>query len=162
MFGGTLFSTLQLQSWYVEVARIMNGLIGVAYSEFDNEVGPRLLYQYPAGILSPKSFESISDYVIVGKHLCEKIMIIKIDGVQVLNFSVAIENKKVLADDTLLCQTLTGTVVWTKHTIFCIGICLIREYRHGRMSIFISNPRNDIIMYISNRLSPHFEKSPQL
>jgi hypothetical protein len=73
----------------------LNSLIGVIYSEFDNTVGPQLLYEHPQGVLSHKAFESISDYVIVGKHLCEKVMIIKIEGMQLLNYSVAIENSKV-------------------------------------------------------------------
>lgn len=53
------------------------GLLGITYSEFDNKVGPRLLYSYPSGILSSETFETLSDYVIVGKHLCNKIIAIK-------------------------------------------------------------------------------------
>ena len=70
------------------------GLLGITYSEFDNKVGPRLLYAYPSGILSSETFETLSDYVIVGKHLCNKIIAIKTDDFQFINYSVAIDNSK--------------------------------------------------------------------
>eukprot|EP01041_Mallomonas_annulata_P013466 gene13466-28534_t len=69
-------------------------LLGVTYSEFDNKVGPQLRYQYPSGILSPEVFETLSDYVIVGKHLCGKVIVVKTDELQFLNYSVAIDNPK--------------------------------------------------------------------
>jgi hypothetical protein len=53
------------------------GLLGITYSEFDNKVGPRLLYSYPSDVISSETFETLSDYVIVGKHLCNKIIAIK-------------------------------------------------------------------------------------
>ena len=68
--------------------------LGVIYSEFDNEVGPRLLYQHPPEIMSSKTFEILSDLIIIGKHLCEKIMIFKYDHQQIVNYSVAIDNVK--------------------------------------------------------------------
>lgn len=70
-------------------------LLGVTYSQFDNTVGPQLLYEYPKGTISPDAFEAVSEYVIVGKHLCEKIIMVKVDNIKFLNFSVAIENSKV-------------------------------------------------------------------
>jgi hypothetical protein len=70
------------------------GLLGITYSEFDNKVGPRLLYAYPSGVLSSETFETLSDYVIVGKHLCNKIIAIKTDDFQFINYSVAIDNSK--------------------------------------------------------------------
>lgn len=108
----------------------LNSLMGVTYSEFDNAVGPRLLHQFPEGVLSDKAFESISDYVIVGKHLCEKVIIINIDDVQVLNYSVAIENPKVCRNLSHLTH-LTFISVWTKHTIICAWIYSASKFRHG-------------------------------
>ena len=70
------------------------GLLGITYSEFDNKVGPRLLYAYPSGILSSETFEVLSDYVIVGKHLCNKIIATKTDDFQFINYSMAIDNSK--------------------------------------------------------------------
>jgi hypothetical protein len=69
-------------------------LLGVTYSEFDNIVGPKLLYSHPSNVLSKAEFENLSDYVIVGKHLCGKIIAIKTDALQFLNYSVAIDNVK--------------------------------------------------------------------
>jgi hypothetical protein len=68
--------------------------VGVIYSEFDNEVGPRLLYQYPTEVMTSKTFETLSDLIIVGKHLCEKVMIFKYENQQIVNYSVAIDNSK--------------------------------------------------------------------
>jgi len=70
-------------------------LLGVTYSEFDNAVGPQLLYKYPEDAILPDTFEAVSEYVIVGKHLCEKIIMVKVDNIKFLNYSVAIENSKV-------------------------------------------------------------------
>ena len=72
----------------------LKGFRGVTYSQFDNHVGPRLIYSYPTNVLTKEEFENLSDYAIVGKHLCEKILIIKNDNIQFLNYSIAIENSK--------------------------------------------------------------------
>ena len=40
------------------------------------------------------SFQQLSDYVIVGKHLCKKIIVVKNDDIQYMNYSVAIDNPK--------------------------------------------------------------------
>ena len=72
----------------------VKGFRGVTFSQFDNHVGPRLIYSYPINVLSQEEFENLSDYAIVGKHLCEKILIIKNDLIQFLNYSIAIENSK--------------------------------------------------------------------
>jgi hypothetical protein len=77
-------------------------LLGVTYSEFDNTVGPQLLYEYPEDAISPDTFEAVSEYVIVGKHLCEKIIMVKIDDIKFLNYSVAIENSKVAKKSTYI------------------------------------------------------------
>lgn len=69
-------------------------LLGITYSEFDNKVGPQLLYAYPEGVMTRENFENLSDYVIVGKHLCGKIIAVKTDELQFMNFSVAIDNAK--------------------------------------------------------------------
>ena len=55
---------------------LRNKLIGITYSEFDNTVGPKLQYSYPCDILSKELFESISEYVIMSKQLCNKIIIL--------------------------------------------------------------------------------------
>lgn len=69
-------------------------LLALTYSEFDNQVGPQLRYQYPLDVVSAEDFENISDYVIVGKHLCGKTIVVRNEYYQFVNFSVAIDNKK--------------------------------------------------------------------
>ena len=69
-------------------------LKGLTYSEFDNTVGPKLMYAYPQSILSKERFEELSDYVIVGNHLCRKIIEVKNDDLAYMNYSIAIDNPK--------------------------------------------------------------------
>lgn len=71
-----------------------NPLKGITYSEFDNTVGPRLLGIFPKDAISKEEFEIFSDYVIVGKHLCEKVITIKTDELHYMNYSIAIDNPK--------------------------------------------------------------------
>ena len=68
---------------------------GLTYSEFDNIVGPALRFCYPASALSHEVFEdSLSDYSIVGQHLCGKFIAVKTDTIQFLSYPVAIVNPK--------------------------------------------------------------------
>lgn len=76
------------------IFRVMVELLALTYSEFDNHVGPQLLYQFPADIVSKDDFENMSEYVIVGKHLCEKAISVRADHYQYVNYSVAIDNPK--------------------------------------------------------------------
>lgn len=72
----------------------VSGLRGITYSEFDNVVGPKLRFSYPPDVLPKETFEPLSDYVIVGKHLCDKIILVKTQELQFLNYSVSIDNPK--------------------------------------------------------------------
>jgi hypothetical protein len=79
-------------------------LLGVTYSIFDNIVGTKLLYSYPESIIlrsSPSGvvrledvFEDLSDYVILGKHMCGKIIAVRTEDVTFVNYSMAIDNPK--------------------------------------------------------------------
>ena len=69
-------------------------LLGVTYAEFDNTVGPKLLYSFPEHVMSKECFEDLSDYVIVGKHLCKKIIVVQNNEIKYMNYSVAIDNPK--------------------------------------------------------------------
>ena len=71
----------------------MNSLLCVTYSEFDNKIGPQLRFSWPEGIIN-KYFESLSDYVIVGKHLCGKVISIRYEHFIFMNHSMALENSK--------------------------------------------------------------------
>ena len=72
----------------------MAGFLALSSSEFDNTVRPQLRYQYPFDVVSKETFETISEYVIVGKHLCNKIIAVRTETFQYVNYSVAIDNKK--------------------------------------------------------------------
>ena len=69
-------------------------LLALTYSEFDNKVGPQLRYQFPLNVVSKDDFENLSEYVIVGKHLCYKAIAVRTEQFQFVNYSVAIDNKK--------------------------------------------------------------------
>jgi nitrogen permease regulator 2-like protein len=69
-------------------------LLAVTYSEFDNLAGPQLLYCFPEGVLTKEAFEPVADYVILGKHLCERIITIKLEKFQLISYPIAIENNK--------------------------------------------------------------------
>lgn len=67
---------------------------GVTYSQFDNQLGSKLIYSYPESATSIDEFELLSDYVIVTKQLCNKIFIVKSENKQFINYPVMIENPK--------------------------------------------------------------------
>lgn len=68
---------------------------GLTFSEFDNIVGPALRFCYPPDSLSHEMFEDcLSDYSIVGQHLCGKFIAVKTDTLQFLSYPVAIVNPK--------------------------------------------------------------------
>ena len=70
-------------------------LLGITYTEFDNRVGPQLRFQYPPNIINKETFEDVSSYVIVGKHLSERIITVTIDHHHLfMNYSIAIDNAK--------------------------------------------------------------------
>jgi hypothetical protein len=72
----------------------MKNILGITYSQFDNIVGTKLMCSYPKDVLSTDLFESISDYVIVGKNLSGKTIMIQMDGIKYLNLSICVENSK--------------------------------------------------------------------
>jgi len=69
-------------------------ILGLTYSEFDNKIGPQLRFAYPCDILSKDIFESYSEYVIMSKPLCDKVITVFHKDMKFMNYSVAIENPK--------------------------------------------------------------------
>jgi len=69
-------------------------MLGITYSEFDNIVGPQLQYSYPPKVLSEDTFETLSDYAIVGSHLCNKSIVVKTEDIQFVSYSAIINQKK--------------------------------------------------------------------
>lgn len=68
--------------------------LAITFAEFDNHAGPQLRYSYPPDIITKEAFEPVSDYVILGKHLCERVITIKLEKWQLLSYPIAIENSK--------------------------------------------------------------------
>lgn len=68
--------------------------MGLTYVEFDNHVGPQLRYQYPADVMPMEAFEQLSEYVIVDKHLTNKVIVVQAEKFQYANYSVIIQNTK--------------------------------------------------------------------
>lgn len=102
------------------------GLRGVTYSEFDNKVGPRLKFQYPPNAISSEEFESFAEYVIVGKHLCEKIITVRYGELQFVNYSVAIDNPKY--DRNTLLFAVGFVLEKDVDTVIFIGLCVVVLY----------------------------------
>ena len=69
-------------------------MLGITYSEFDNIVGPQLQYSFPPKVISAETFETLSDYAIVGSHLCNKSIVVKFGDIQFLSYSAVINQKK--------------------------------------------------------------------
>lgn len=69
-------------------------LLAVTYAEFDNHAGPQLRYSYPSDVINKETFEPIADYVILGKHLCERVITVRLEKWQLLSYPIAIENNK--------------------------------------------------------------------
>lgn len=71
-----------------------NELLAITYSEFDNIAGPTMRHCFPPDTITKEAFEPISDYVILGKHLCNKLITVKQDKWQLMSYPIAIENDK--------------------------------------------------------------------
>lgn len=52
----------------------MANIGGVFYAEFDNIVGPKIVYQSPDGFFDPEDFDAVSEYMITKPDLCGKVV----------------------------------------------------------------------------------------
>jgi hypothetical protein len=69
-------------------------LIAITYSEFDKIVGPELKIYYPLDSFRRETFDSLSQYVIMDKEYCERIVMVEMDDWNLLSWSSTIENPK--------------------------------------------------------------------
>jgi nitrogen permease regulator 2-like protein len=51
-----------------------SGILAIFFSEFDNIVGPKIVYQAPAGFITPEDFDAVSEYTITKPDLCGKVV----------------------------------------------------------------------------------------
>ena len=92
-------------------------ILGLTYSEFDNFVGPQLRYAYPVNCLSGEEFERLSDYVIVDKHLTNKMIVVQTENFQFANYSLIINNSKYDRNALLFAfGVLTKASALTRHS----------------------------------------------
>ena len=69
-------------------------LVGVFYSEFDNTVGPQIVYQAPENAVAPETFDAVSDYVITDKDLCGSLLTVNAFGRRILSYPLCVEHAR--------------------------------------------------------------------
>ncbi|CAM9426561.1 unnamed protein product, partial [Phaeothamnion confervicola] len=69
-------------------------LLCVFYSEFDNVTGPKICFQAPQDFLPADKFDGVSDYVIVGKALCQKLISVHAYGYKIVGHPMCIQDEK--------------------------------------------------------------------
>ena len=69
-------------------------LEGMVYSEFDNEVGPKIVCQEPAGFLPQESFEAISNFFFTSKDLCHKVITLNAFHHRFMGYSIRLVDDK--------------------------------------------------------------------
>eukprot|EP00981_Chlorochromonas_danica_P006525 scaffold1420_cov182-Ochromonas_danica.AAC.3 len=69
-------------------------IIAIAYSEFDKIIGPQLKIWYPPDSLQPETFDSFSQYVILDKEYCNRVVRVAMEDYHLLSWSSTVENPK--------------------------------------------------------------------
>lgn len=74
-------------------------LLAVFYCEFFPSYGPKVVYEVPEGFTTPPiepylSFDSVSEYVIPKKELCNRLVVISTPHYKVVGFPVVIESSQ--------------------------------------------------------------------
>ena len=147
---------------------------GVTYSQFDNKLGPKLLFSYPADVISNELFESLSDFTIVGKHFCDKTITVKYGDIQFINYSVAIENPKYVRNTIMFSfgiildidtesepyENLLRKVSETFQTLEVRRFVFIFQYKHTFSNNSLTYNQT-IIEYYSWNLSFYFNLKPE-
>ncbi len=70
-------------------------LVSVIFSEFDNVVGPKIVFQVPDNQLSKDQYDSISDYIITDEEgLCNRTVTVTSNGYTIMGYPLKLEDKK--------------------------------------------------------------------
>ncbi len=64
------------------------------YSEFDNKVGPKIVYQYPLNYISMEDYDFLSDYSITVSSLSKQLIMMNYQNKIYMAYPVRISNKK--------------------------------------------------------------------
>ena len=66
----------------------------IFYAEFDNELGPVILYQAPLNFPAKEILSKTSDYVICPTQLCGHIVALSVGGKKIVGYPLSIEGAK--------------------------------------------------------------------
>lgn len=69
-------------------------IVAITYSEFDKIIGPQLKLWYPQDSFRRETFDSLSQYVIMDKEYCERIVMVELEEWYLLSWSSTVENPK--------------------------------------------------------------------
>lgn len=69
-------------------------LLALLYSEFDNIVGPTIVYQTPSGFVSPEVWAAVCDFFILERDFCRKLSILTIMDYKFYGFPMVLEHEK--------------------------------------------------------------------
>eukprot|EP01116_Phalansterium_solitarium_P017055 TRINITY_DN4115_c0_g1_i1.p1 TRINITY_DN4115_c0_g1~~TRINITY_DN4115_c0_g1_i1.p1 ORF type:complete len:462 (+),score=207.63 TRINITY_DN4115_c0_g1_i1:281-1666(+) len=69
-------------------------LAGVFYCEFDNKAGPKVVCQYPPGLLRPEVFEATREYFITKPQLAGRVISLVAYGWRFMGCAVKIESSR--------------------------------------------------------------------
>ena len=70
-------------------------IAGIFFAEFDNEAGPKIVFQHPPGVISEESFEQVREYVITKPQLCGRTVCVRMsDGLFAMGCPSCIEHPK--------------------------------------------------------------------
>lgn len=83
--------------------RIKFPLQCILFSEFDNELGTRLSYQYPVNTISSAVFDSISDILIIEPELCNKLIEFNTQQYNILSIALVFHSS-IYARNTYYCN----------------------------------------------------------
>lgn len=71
-----------------------NDILGLMFCEFDNQEGPKIVYQKPYEIINKVAFDSISSYIIPKTQLKNRIITINVGKYRVCGFPIYIDHAK--------------------------------------------------------------------
>jgi hypothetical protein len=66
----------------------------IFYSEFDNNAGPKIVYQVPENFLTEETFDAISEYIITKSSLCGRIIGLKVGELWILGRPMCLSHGK--------------------------------------------------------------------
>lgn len=69
-------------------------LQSVFLAEFDNHIGPKIVYQTPENVLSVDLFDMVSDFIITTAELCGKVVTCQVFNQKIMSYCVLFKDDK--------------------------------------------------------------------